>query len=107
MTFIERMITILICGAATILTRAIPFILFDKGKETPKFIKYLGDVLPAATFGMLIIFCLKSFDIRDISTSIKMIIAIIVSVIIHLYKGKISITMIVGTLAYILLVNLL
>ena len=38
---------------ATMLTRFVPFLLFS-GRETPRFIQYLGKALPPATFGMLV-----------------------------------------------------
>ncbi len=40
-------ITILVAGL-TFLTRVFPFALFGKGKEVPKMIQTLGDLLPPA-----------------------------------------------------------
>ena len=45
----------------TILTRFLPFIVFRK--NTPRYITYLGKVLPPAIIGMLVIYCLKDVSI--------------------------------------------
>ena len=43
----------------TVLTRFLPFWLFPEGKRPPKFVLYLGRVLPGAAIGMLVVYCLK------------------------------------------------
>ncbi len=55
MTLSQKIITIAAVVAATMLTRFLPFILFPAGKPTPKYVKYLGRVLPPAVFGMLVV----------------------------------------------------
>lgn len=61
MTAIQMGITIAVCTAATMLTRFLPFVVFSsKDQQPPEVVRYLGRVLPAAIFGMLIVYCLKS-----------------------------------------------
>lgn len=48
MTLTQQMITILMVVLGTMLTRFLPFLLFPADKPTPKYIQYLGNVLPAA-----------------------------------------------------------
>lgn len=60
MTLTQQMITVGMVVLGTMLTRFIPFIIFPAGKPTPKYIQYLGNVLPSAVFGLLIIYCLKT-----------------------------------------------
>ena len=52
MTLFQKLIIILVVSLGTMITRFTPFILFSAGKETPKYVKYLGTVLPAAVFGV-------------------------------------------------------
>ena len=59
MTFTQQVITIAMVVLGTVLTRFLPFLLFPAGKPTPKYIQYLGKVLPSAVFGILIIYFLK------------------------------------------------
>ncbi|MEG2987845.1 MAG: AzlD domain-containing protein, partial [Oscillospiraceae bacterium] len=50
---------IAVMAVVTFLTRALPFLLFDRGSAPPKFVLYLGRVLPPAVIAMLIVYCLK------------------------------------------------
>lgn len=63
MTFTQQIITISMVVIGTMLTRFLPFIIFPAGKPTPRYIQYLGKVLPAAVFGMLVIYCLKDVNV--------------------------------------------
>ena len=54
MTLTQQIITIAAVVLATMVTRFLPFLIFPSGKPTPKYIRYLGKVLPAAVFGLLI-----------------------------------------------------
>ena len=55
MSGIQFGITIAACTAATMLTRFLPFLIFSsKDQQPPEVVRYLGRVLPAAIFGMLI-----------------------------------------------------
>ena len=58
MTFTEQLITIALRILGTMATRFLPFIVF-RGPHALIYIQYLGQALPAAIFGMLIVFCLK------------------------------------------------
>ena len=46
--------------------RFFPALVF-RGRETPKSIIYLGDVLPYAIMGMLLVYCLKATPILTAS----------------------------------------
>ena len=60
MSNIQFILTIAVCAAATMLTRFLPFLVFgSRGGKVPEVVEYLGHVLPAAIFGMLIVYCLK------------------------------------------------
>ena len=63
MNLTEQIITIGMVVLGTAITRFLPFLIFPAGKETPKYIRYLGNVLPPAVFGMLVIYCLKDVSI--------------------------------------------
>jgi len=59
MTLQQQIVTIAAVVLGTMLTRFIPFIVFPEGKKPPRFIAYLGTVLPHAVIGLLIVYCLK------------------------------------------------
>ena len=63
MTISQQIITVAMVILATMLTRFLPFLIFPAGRPTPKYVQYLGRVLPSAVFGLLIIYCLKNVSI--------------------------------------------
>lgn len=106
MTTTQQIITIGMAVLATVLTRFLPFIIFPAGKEMPQIIKYLGKVLPAAVFGFLVVFCLKNVEILSGSHGILELIAVAVVVILHLWKRQMLLSILGGTVVYMLLVQL-
>ncbi len=105
MTTTQQIITIAMAVLATVLTRFLPFIIFPAGKKMPEIIKYLGKVLPAAVFGFLVVFCLKNVEILGGSHGIPELIAIAVVVLLHLWKRQMLISILGGTVVYMLLVQ--
>ncbi len=105
MTLTQRIITIAVIVLATMLTRFLPFLLFPAGKPTPKYLQYLGKVLPAAVFGLLVVYCLKNVDILSGSHGIPEAIAIAAVVGLHLWKKQMLLSIAGGTILYMLLVQ--
>lgn len=106
MTLTQQIITITMVVLATVITRFLPFIIFPAGKETPEFIKYLGNVLPAAVFGLLVIYCFKNVSITQGSHGIPEIIATLCVIALHLWKRQMLLSIAGGTIIYMLLVQL-
>ena len=90
---------------ATVIMRFLPFIVFPDNKPIPKFIHYLGSVLPAAVFGLLIIYALKNVSIFDGSHGLPELIGIVVTAAVHLWKKQMLLSISVGTVCYMLLVQ--
>ncbi|MGN0520814.1 MAG: branched-chain amino acid transporter permease [Candidatus Fimenecus sp.] len=105
MTLTEQIITIAVIVLATMLTRFLPFLLFPADKPTPKYLQYLGKVLPAAVFGLLVVYCLKNVDILSGSHGIPELLAIAVVVALHLWKKQMLLSIAGGTIVYMLLVQ--
>lgn len=105
MTLSQKIITIAAVVAATMLTRFLPFILFPVGKPTPKYIKYLGRVLPPAVFGMLVVYSLKSVNVLSGSHGVPELIAVAATVVIHAAKKQMLLSIAGGTIIYMLLVQ--
>ena len=105
MTFTQQMITIGMVVLGTMLTRFVPFLVFPAGKPTPKYIQYLGKVLPAAVFGLLVIYCLKNVSLFAGSHGIPELIGVAVVVGLHLWKRQMLISIAGGTVCYMLLVQ--
>lgn len=105
MTVFQALITIGLCVAGTMLTRFLHFILFPENKETPRYIRYLGTVLPYAVIGLLVIYCLKDVNIFSGSHGIPELIAVAFIVIIHKWKKNVLLSIAGGTLLYMILVQ--
>lgn len=105
LTTSQALLIIAVIAGATLLTRALPFIIFPAGKKTPQFITYLGTVLPFSIIGMLIIYCFKSVSITTAPHGIPEAIAGIFVVLIHKWKHNLLISIGGGTLLYMVLVQ--
>ena len=105
MTFPEECITIALCALASVLTRALPFLLLSEKKPTPPIIRYLGNVLPAAVFGMLVVYCLKDVSLLSGTHGIPEGIAIAVTALLHLKFRQMLLSIGGGTAVYMFLVQ--
>lgn len=106
MTVTQQIITIALCVLGTMATRFLPFLVFTPDKSTPKYVQYLGKALPAAIFGMLVVYCLKDVSLFGGSHGIPEAIAIIVVIALHLWQRKMLLSIAGGTVCYMLLVQL-
>lgn len=106
MTITQQIITIALAVLATMLTRFLPFLLFPAGKTTPKYIQYLGSVLPAAVFGLLVVYCLRGVSIFTGAHGLPELISIAVVVGLHVWKRQMLLSIAAGTVCYMLLVQL-
>lgn len=106
MTFVQRIITIGMCVLGTMITRFLPFLVFPADKKTPSYIQYLGKVLPAALFGLLVIYCLRNVSIWTENHAIPEFLAIALVVGIHLWKRNMLLSIAAGTIFYMFLVQM-
>ena len=105
MTLQQQIITIAMCVVGTMLTRFLPFLVFRPKRPTPRYIQYLGRVLPGAIFAMLIIYCLRDVSLLQGSHGLPELIAIAVTVGMHLWKRQMLLSIAGGTICYMLLVQ--
>lgn len=105
MTFPQQVITIGLCILATMTTRFLPFFIFTEKRSTPAFVQYLGKYLPSAVFGMLVIYCLKNVDLLHGTHGAPEFIAILATVLIHLWKRQMLLSIAGGTICYMALIH--
>ena len=97
----------MLCVAfGTVLTRAVPFILFPEGKKKPPIITYLAGTIPAAMMGLLVVYCFKSISLRLPPHGVPEIISIAVTAALHIWKKNVLLSIVAGTVLYMLLVQL-
>jgi branched-subunit amino acid transport protein AzlD len=92
---------------ATVITRVLPFVLFPAGRPTPKFVTYLGRVLPFAITAMLVVYCLKNTAIMSYPHGAPELIAILLVAALFLSFKNSLIAIAAGTVAYMVMVQLI
>ena len=102
-------ILIIVIIASMVITfslRALPFVLFGRKREAPELIKKLGELLPYAVISSLVVYCLKDIPTIMGSESIKLIVAVVCTVFVHIYKRNTILSISIGTVLYMILVHL-
>jgi len=86
MTISQQLVTIALCVLATLITRFLPFLVFSSKRPTPAFVRYLGDVLSG-------------------SHGLPEALALAVTVLLHLWKKNLLLSMAAGTLCYMTMIH--
>lgn len=94
---------VLISGAITAMLRFLPFLVFEK--KQPKFILYLGLVLPYAVMTMLVVYCLKDVNIFSGSHGLPEALSCLAVMILHIWRRNTLLSVITGTALYMFLVQ--
>ena len=92
--------------AVTMLTRFLPFLIFGEKRETPAVISYLGRVLPYAVMAMLVVCCLPGLDFFAPGSFVPELLCTALVAGLHVWKRNTLPSIGVGTVAYMLLVQL-
>lgn len=96
-----------VAALVTMATRFLPFLIFGNGRETPSIITYLGKVLPCAIMGMLVVYCLKDVAILSYPYGIPELLGCVCVAVLHLWKRNSLLSIGVGTVFYMVLVQLI
>lgn len=102
----HAILTIAVCALVTAGLRFLPFWIFGENRKTPAVIAYLGQVLPFAIMGMLVVYCLKDVSFADAPFGIPEAIGCATVAILHAWKRNTLLSIGAGTLCYMLLVQL-
>ena len=105
MTLTQQIITVAMVVLGTAVTRFLPFLVFPSGKPTPKYVQFLGKFLPAAVFGLLVVYSLKDVSVFTGSHGIPEMISILLVIVLHVWKRQMLLSIAGGTVCYMLLVQ--
>jgi len=105
MTLSQEIITIAMGVIGVHFCRLLPFWVFPANRPIPEYIKYLGKVLPAAMFGMLVVYCYKNIDVFTGYRGAPDFIAGALTLALHFWKKNMFLSMAAGTLFYMFLVQ--
>lgn len=101
----EAVQIIFVVSIITMFTRAIPFVVFGRKKEIPKNIRYLGNVLPMAVMGVLVVYCVKGVQVTTYPYALPELIAIVAVVVLHVWKRNNLLSIGAGTILYMFLIQ--
>ena len=90
-------------AVVTMLLRFLPFLVFRK--QTPRYISYLGRVLPPAIIGMLVVYCLKDVKLTAAPFGLPELIAAACVVGMQAWKRSTLISILCGTVIYMALIQ--
>ena len=99
---------IVVAAAVTFLLRWVPFAIFGAGKnggEPPKWVTYLGGVLPPAVIALLVVYCLRSIDLFAGNHGLPELLCVAVCALLHLWKRNDLLSIFGATVLYMILVQ--
>ncbi len=105
MTLTQQIITVAAVVLGTMLTRFLPFWFFPGDKPVPDYLRYLSSVLPYAVIGLLVVYCLKDVNLTSVPFGLPELLGIAVTVLLHLWRKNMLLSIAGGTAAYMLLVQ--
>ena len=105
MTYGYVLSVIAVMAAVTLLTRALPFLLFDRGGKPPALILYLGRILPPAVMAMLVVYCLRGISLSFTGAWAPQLIGVTAVAVLHKWKHNTLLSIFGGTLLYMFLVQ--
>ena len=105
LTPVQTMVIILAVTLGTQITRWLPFLLFPEDRQPPAVVRQLGQLLPPAVMGLLVVYCLKSVTPTAFPYGAPEAIAIAVTALLHGWKRNVLLSIAGGTAVYMLLVQ--
>ena len=105
LTVLQTIGIIAAMAIGTQLTRWLPFWMFPESREPPTIVEYLGKVLPSATMGLLVVYCLKDVTWLSGDHGLPQILAILTVVLLHRWKGNTLRSIAGGTAVYMFLLQ--
>ena len=105
MADLHSVLLIAVCALVTVALRFLPFLIFGENRQTPPLITYLGQVLPYAIMGMLVVYCLKDVSLTAAPFGIPELLGCSAVAVLHIWKRNTLLSIGGGTVLYMLLVQ--
>ena len=99
-------VSVAVIAIVTAAIRFLPFAIFNGRKNTPRIIERLGKSLPYAIMGMLVVYCLKGVEFSAPGGFLPHFIACAVVAGLYVWRRNTLLSIIAGTVSYMLLVQL-
>ena len=105
----EQLHTALLIAVMSLVTiglRALPFGIFGGKRQVPQVILYLGEVLPSAALGMLVVYCLRDISFTAAPYGLAELLACAAVVLMQIWKRNTIYSILSGTILYMLLLHI-
>lgn len=99
-------ILVSVMALMTFLIRALPFLIFRNNEKLPPALIYLGDVLPSAAIGMLVIYCLRNIEFPASPFGLPELLSCLLVVVLQAYKRNSILSILCGTVCYMILIQI-
>ena len=102
---LDTLLMVLMIAAVTAALRFAPFFIFSSERPVPKFVTYLGRVLPYSIMAMLVVYCLKGISFNKAPFGLPELISVAVVAGLHIWKRNTLFSIICGTICYMALIQ--
>ena len=99
------LLVILVITVVTAALRFAPFFIFSSERPVPKFVSYLGRVLPYSIMAMLVVYCLKGISFAKAPFGLPELISFILVAVLHIWKRNTLLSIICGTICYMVCIQ--
>ena len=99
------LLMILVIAVVTAALRFAPFFIFSSERPVPKFVSYLGRVLPYSIMAMLVVYCLKGISFAKAPFGLPELISVILVAVLHIWKRNTLLSIICGTICYMVCIQ--
>lgn len=101
----HSLILVAVMAVVIVFLRFLPFFAFPEGRKKPKVITYLGNVLPYAVIGMLVVYCFKGVNVFLYPWGIPELLAALLVLGLHVWRRNTLISVFGGVAFYMALVQ--
>ena len=99
------LLMVLVIAVVTASLRFLPFFMFSSERPVPKFVSYLGRVLPYSIMAMLVVYCLKGISFAKAPFGLPELISVILVAVLHIWKRNTLLSIICGTICYMVCIQ--
>ena len=106
LTIPQALLAVAVCALIVFATRLFPFALFARRKP-PRLLHTLSRYLPPMMMAVLLTYCFKDTDFTTAPHGLPAVVALVLTVALHLWKRNAMLSIFAGTGLYMLLIQVL
>lgn len=104
---LHAVLIIAVAAVVTFATRALPFLIFGRGSsgEPPRWVAYLGKVLPPAVIALLVVYCVRNIRLLSGNHGLPELMSVALCALLHFWKGNTMLSIFGATVFYMVMVQ--